>query len=106
MIRDSSGMLNAYSGTGMVDPSIKEMIGRRGALLGPAYRLFYESPIHMVRGEGPWVVRRGWQALPRCLQQRGVCWALPSAYCRSDREPGGSAEHAHPLSGRHDTGLC
>lgn len=55
MIRDSSGMLNAYSGSSEVDTSTASLIERRRKLLGPAYRLFYEKPIHMVRGEGPWL---------------------------------------------------
>ncbi len=55
MIRDASGMLNAYSGDGAVDEMTETLIRRRQSLLGPAYRLFYERPIHMVRGEGPWL---------------------------------------------------
>jgi 4-aminobutyrate aminotransferase-like enzyme len=31
------------------------MIARRERVLGPAYRLFYERPIHFVRGEGVWL---------------------------------------------------
>ncbi|WP_445656909.1 aspartate aminotransferase family protein [Achromobacter sp. NCFB-sbj8-Ac1-l] len=31
------------------------LIARRHQLLGPAYRLFYESPVHLVRGEGVWL---------------------------------------------------
>jgi 4-aminobutyrate aminotransferase-like enzyme len=29
---------------------------RREALLGPAYRLFYDEPVHLVRGEGVWLL--------------------------------------------------
>lgn len=32
-----------------------EMIARRERLLGPAYRLFYDQPLHIVRGEGVWL---------------------------------------------------
>jgi len=32
-----------------------EMIARRARLLGPAYRLFYQEPLHVVRGEGVWL---------------------------------------------------
>ncbi|WP_454674628.1 aspartate aminotransferase family protein [Achromobacter pestifer] len=32
-----------------------DLIARRQRLLGPAYRLFYESPVHLVRGEGVWL---------------------------------------------------
>lgn len=31
------------------------MIGRRNKLLGSAYRLFYQEPVHIVRGEGVWL---------------------------------------------------
>jgi 4-aminobutyrate aminotransferase-like enzyme len=31
------------------------LVGRRQRLLGPAYRLFYEHPVHFVRGEGVWL---------------------------------------------------
>jgi 4-aminobutyrate aminotransferase-like enzyme len=31
------------------------LIERRARLLGPAYRLFYEEPVHVVRGEGAWL---------------------------------------------------
>src|SRR4051794_33545162 len=34
------------------------LIDRRRALLGPAYRLFYSEPVHLVRGEGTWVYDR------------------------------------------------
>jgi 4-aminobutyrate aminotransferase-like enzyme len=31
------------------------MIDRRRNLLGSAYRLFYDQPVHIVRGEGVWL---------------------------------------------------
>ncbi len=31
------------------------LIARRNKLLGPAYSLFYENPIHLVKGEGVWL---------------------------------------------------
>jgi len=31
------------------------LIARRKRLLGPAYRLFYDEPVHLVRGEGVWL---------------------------------------------------
>ena len=33
----------------------RAIIARRQALLGPAYRLFYADPVHVVRGEGVWL---------------------------------------------------
>ena len=32
-----------------------DLLARRQRLLGPAYRLFYEEPLHLVRGEGVWL---------------------------------------------------
>ena len=33
----------------------KGMLERRRQLLGPAYKLFYDNPVHIVRGEGVWL---------------------------------------------------
>lgn len=33
----------------------EQLIARRKRLLGPAYRLFYDEPVHLVRGEGVWL---------------------------------------------------
>lgn len=35
--------------------STQEMMARRARLLGPGYRLFYDEPVHLVRGEGVWL---------------------------------------------------
>jgi 4-aminobutyrate aminotransferase-like enzyme len=32
-----------------------DLLQRRARALGPAYRLFYEQPVHLVRGEGAWL---------------------------------------------------
>jgi 4-aminobutyrate aminotransferase-like enzyme len=46
-------MVNAYRpGAGTLPPEVQARIDRRARVLGPAYRLFYESPVHFVRGEG------------------------------------------------------
>ncbi|OOY14366.1 aminotransferase class III-fold pyridoxal phosphate-dependent enzyme [Thioclava sp. DLFJ4-1] len=51
-----TGMVNAFQeGATDLDPETREMIERRKALLGPAYRLFYDKPLHLVRGEGAWL---------------------------------------------------
>jgi 4-aminobutyrate aminotransferase-like enzyme/Ser/Thr protein kinase RdoA (MazF antagonist) len=34
---------------------IEELRRRRGRALGPSYRLFYDRPVHLVRGEGAWL---------------------------------------------------
>ena len=35
--------------------AMEQLIARRKRLLGPAYRLFYQEPVHLVRGEGVWL---------------------------------------------------
>jgi 4-aminobutyrate aminotransferase-like enzyme len=49
-------MINAFGGkpTNLSADEI-DLIRRREKLLGPAYRLFYENPVHVVRGEGVWL---------------------------------------------------
>ncbi len=50
------GMVNAFrEDAARLDPQTAEMIARRKRALGPAYRLFYEKPLHLVRGEGVWL---------------------------------------------------
>lgn len=54
MTRDT--MPNAYvAGKGDLSPGDQAMVARRQKALGPAYRLFYETPVHLVRGEGVWL---------------------------------------------------
>ncbi|MGF6161860.1 4-aminobutyrate aminotransferase-like enzyme [Pseudomonas sp. 2725] len=50
-------MVNAYiPGRANLAPVTAAMIERRDALLGPAYRLMYEHPLHIVGGEGVWLI--------------------------------------------------
>ncbi|MGD9923726.1 MAG: aspartate aminotransferase family protein [Pseudorhodoplanes sp.] len=53
----SGAMVNAYNAglASQIGPAEREMIARRERSLGPAYRLFYRHPIHLVRGEGAWL---------------------------------------------------
>lgn len=54
MSRDT--MPNAFvPGQGNLAPREAAMVDRRQRLLGPAYRLFYETPVHLVRGQGVWL---------------------------------------------------
>ncbi|MCZ4353345.1 aspartate aminotransferase family protein [Roseovarius aestuarii] len=58
-----TGMVNAYvEGSVELNPEEHEMIQRRKALMGPAYRLMYERPLHLVRGEGLWLYDSSGQA--------------------------------------------
>ncbi len=54
--RMQGSMPNAYvAGKGNLSPQDQELVARRQRVLGPAYRLFYETPVHLVRGEGVWL---------------------------------------------------
>ena len=50
-------MVNAFdpANTAALDAKSQALIARRQQALGPAYRLFYEEPLHLVRGEGVWL---------------------------------------------------
>jgi 4-aminobutyrate aminotransferase-like enzyme len=49
-------MPNAFRPGSMALPEGEAaLVARRQAALGPAYRLFYEHPLHLVRGEGVWL---------------------------------------------------
>ena len=50
-------MINAYdsSRASALDATDKALIDRRTKALGPAYRLFYDQPLHIQRSEGVWL---------------------------------------------------
>jgi 4-aminobutyrate aminotransferase-like enzyme len=48
-------MANAFVPGTALPPEEAALVERRARLLGPAYRLFYERPLHLVRGEGVWL---------------------------------------------------
>jgi 4-aminobutyrate aminotransferase-like enzyme len=41
--------------TSAIPPATRALMDRRARVLGPAYRLFYDTPLHPVRGEGVWL---------------------------------------------------
>lgn len=56
-------MTNAFEpGKAPLTAREQQLIERRERLLGPAYRLFYERPVHIVRGEGVWLYDADGQA--------------------------------------------
>lgn len=50
-------MINAFDPESAQDlaPALRALIERRQRVLGPSYKLFYEEPVHLVRGEGVWL---------------------------------------------------
>lgn len=57
MGRKDQGMANAFDPGGIAGLAEREqaLVARRERALGRAYRLFYEQPVHLVRGEGVWL---------------------------------------------------
>ncbi|SIR93091.1 aspartate aminotransferase family protein [Williamsia sterculiae] len=43
---------NRFSGESTLDPATDALIEARARVLGPGYRLFYDTPVHLVRGRG------------------------------------------------------
>ena len=53
-------MINAYDSAlaEVLSPDDRALIDRRAKALGPAYRLFYDQPLHIERSEGVWLPQR------------------------------------------------
>lgn len=63
MKRDIS-MVNAFvPGNAVLSEHEASLIERRQRLLGPAYRLFYQRPVEIVRGDGVWLYEASGNAL-------------------------------------------
>ena len=97
-------MINAYApGAGNLSPQDEARIARRSRLLGPAYRLFYETPLHLVRGEGVWLYDAGGRAYLDCynnVASLGHCH--PHVVAATARQSALYASHTRYL---HDTVL-
>jgi 4-aminobutyrate aminotransferase-like enzyme len=61
-------MVNAYdnSQSAQIDADDAALIARRSDVLGPAYRLFYQTPLHPVRGKGVWLWDKDGKAYLDC----------------------------------------
>lgn len=51
-------MVNAFDPerAGSLDAETASLLSRHRKVLGPSYRLFYERPLHVIRGEGVWLI--------------------------------------------------
>ena len=55
-MKNDGTMVNAYvAGQGNLSAADQALVARRARAMGPAYRLFYETPVHLVRGQGVWL---------------------------------------------------
>jgi 4-aminobutyrate aminotransferase-like enzyme len=93
-------MVNAYiPGRADVGPETEALIARRDALLGPAYRLMYEHPLHIVRGEGVWLIDpegRRYLDVYNNVTSLGHCHpAVSDAICRQVRTLATNTRYLH-----------
>ena len=100
-------MINAYdtANAGALDPDDKALIERRAQALGPAYRLFYEKPLHIVRGEGVWLwdkVGKKYLDAYNNVASVGHCPARRAGHFRAAWR----AKYPYPLSARRCGYLC
>ncbi len=97
-------MVNAYvQGAGKLTPEDEALVARRMRVLGPAYRLFYETPVHLVRGEGVWLYDRDGQAYLDCYNNvASVGHCHPHVLAATARQSALLSGHTRYL---HDTVL-
>lgn len=93
-------MVNAYvPGRADVGSATAAMIARRDAVLGPAYRLMYERPLHIVRGEGAWLFdpegRRYLDAYNNVTSLGHCHVAVTEAICRQVRTLATNTRYLH-----------
>jgi len=53
-VTDTDHMVNGFdmATLGSLEPALRSLVSRRAALLGPAYKLFYDHPVQFVRASG------------------------------------------------------
>lgn len=93
-------MVNAYiPGRADLAPETAAMIARRDALLGPAYRLMYEHPLHIVQGDGVWLIDpqgRRYLDVYNNVTSLGHCHpAVTDAICRQARTLATNTRYLH-----------
>lgn len=93
-------MVNAYRpGAGDLSPQDQARIDRRARVLGPAYRLFYETPVHFVRGEGVFLYdAEGRAYLDAYNNVASVGHAHPHVVAAMARQAGIYASHTRYLN--------
>jgi 4-aminobutyrate aminotransferase-like enzyme len=103
-MRNDGTMVNAYvPGKGNLSEADQALVARRAKALGPAYRLFYETPVHLVRGEGVWLYdAEGRAYLDTYNNVASVGHCHPFVVAATARQAGIFASHTRYL---HDTVL-
>lgn len=103
-MKNDGTMVNAYvPGKGNLSAEDQALVARRVRALGPAYRLFYETPVHLVRGEGVWLYdAEGNAYLDTYNNVASVGHCHPAVVAATARQAAVFASHTRYL---HDTVL-
>ena len=99
MKRDET-MVNAFvPGQGNLSAQAQSLVDRRTRLLGPAYRLFYETPVHFTRGEGAWLYDAEGRAYLDCYNNvASLGHAHPHVLAATARQAATYASHTRYLN--------
>jgi 4-aminobutyrate aminotransferase-like enzyme len=93
-------MVNAYvPGGAALPPEAEALIARRQRLLGPAYRLFYETPVHFTRGQGAWLYDASGAAYLDCYNNvASLGHAHPAVLAATSAQAATYASHTRYLN--------
>jgi 4-aminobutyrate aminotransferase-like enzyme len=93
-------MINAYvPGAGGLSAEDEARVTRRARVLGPAYRLFYQTPVHFERGAGVWLYDAAGEAyLDAYNNVASVGHCHPHVVAAMARQAGTYASHTRYLS--------
>ncbi len=75
-----------------------ELTERRRRALGPAYQLFYDTPVHLVRGEGVWLWDTDKRKYLDCYNNVASVGHCHPEVVKNACQTGGNIEHAYTLS--------
>ena len=92
-------MVNAYRPGTKLPPEAQALVDRRTRLLGPAYRLFYETPVHFTRGQGAWLYDAQGEAYLDCYNNvASLGHAHPHVLAATARQAATYASHTRYLN--------
>jgi 4-aminobutyrate aminotransferase-like enzyme len=105
-MKNDGTMVNAFvPGKGNLSAEDQALVARRAKAMGPAYRLFYETPVHLVRGDGVWLYDKDGNAyLDTYNNVASVGHCHPHVVAATAQQAATFASHTRYL---HDgAGLC
>ena len=100
-MKPKDSMVNAFvPGAATLSPDDAALVARRAAALGPAYRLFYANPVHLVRGEGVWLYDKDGNAYLDTYNNVASVGHCHPHVIAATRPPVGDPVQPHALSAR------